>query len=92
MALEIITQIYEHLAIDILGNPLLFGLTALAVCGLILFVSGIPKWALMAYLTPIILGLCAPGYHPILLPEWVFYIVLIFLGVLWGTLIIKIKG
>lgn len=92
MAIEIIDFIYQYLAIEIFGHPLLFGVSIAIFCILILIALNLPKWAIMSYSTPIILSLCAPNYHPILLPEWVFYIVLIFLGILWGLTIIKFKG
>lgn len=92
MAIELIDMIYNYLAVEILGHPLLLGLTIAVICIGILFALGLPKWAIMSYSTPVILSLCAPNYHPVLLPEWVFYIVLIFLGILWGLTIIRIKG
>jgi len=92
MAIELIDMVYNYLAIEIMGHPLLFGFSIAVVCILILVALSLPKWAIMSYSTPIILALCAPNYHPVLLPEWVFYVVLIFLGILWGLTIIRIKG
>lgn len=92
MAIEIIDQLYNYLGVEILGHPVLLGLTIAGLCIICLLALALPKWAVMSYTTPVILALCAPGYHPILLPEWVFYIVLIFLGILWGLTIIRIKG
>lgn len=92
MAIEIIDMIYQYLAIEILGHPLILGLTIVAFCVIILIALGLPKWAIFSYSTPVVLALCAPGYHPVLLPEWVFYVVLIFLGILWGMVIIRFKG
>lgn len=92
MAIELIDMTYEYLAYEILGHPLLLGISIAVICILVLIALGLPKWAIMSYSTPVILALCAPAYHPILLPEWVFYVVLIFLGILWGMVIIRIKG
>lgn len=92
MAIELIDMIYNFLAVEVLGHPLLLGITLASFCISLLIALSLPKWAIMSYSTPIILSLCAPNYHPLLLPEWVFYVVLIFLGILWGQTIIKIKG
>lgn len=89
---EIINRLYEYLAVEILGSPLLFGIMILALAVLLLIAIGLPRWAILSYSTPMAVALSSPFYHPILMPEWIFYIILIFLGILWGLMIIKIKG
>lgn len=92
MAIPLIDYIFQYLAFEILGDPLLFGFSIATLSIIILIALGLPKWAIMSYTTPVLLALCAPGYYPLLLPEWVFYVVLIFLGILWGLTIIRLKG
>lgn len=92
MTYFIIDYIYQYLAYSVLGHPLLVGLLVLSVSVLLLIGLNLPRWAIMSYTSPVVLALSAPGYQPILIPEWVFYIVLIFLGIMWANAIMKIKG
>ena len=90
--MDLFNYIYQYLAIEIMGSPLLFGFLVIVIAVAFLLISQAPKWAVFLYSTPIILVLTAPGYEPVLIPEWVFYIVLIFLGLMWGFVIIRIKN
>lgn len=92
MAIELIDMIFQYLSVEIVGSPLLFGVMIASFSVILLLIINIPKWAVMSYTTPIILSLSSPSYHPLLLPEWVFYVVLIFLGILWSAVILKFKG
>jgi len=92
MAIELIDMSYQYIAYEILGHPLLLGILITVLSIGCLFALGIPKWAIMSYSTPILISLSAPAYHPVLLPEWVFYLLLIFLGISWGLVIIRFKG
>ena len=87
-----IVRFYEYLAIDVLGHPLLFGISLLSIIVLMMMVSGMPRWGILIYGSSFTLALSSPGYHPILIPEWVFYIVLIMLGLIWSAVIIRIKS
>lgn len=92
MGFEIIDRVNDNLMNNIAGSPLIFGLILLTFFLIWLLVLKFPKWAILVYSSTMLIVLCAPNYHPVLLPEWVFYIVLIFLGILWGFVIIKFKG